>query len=426
MLPAAGNLTLTQPNIKQTILHLIASIHDGERAGAMVARLVAGHAPELTTWADDQLFRRFKRSFAAPSPAAPPSPEAYFRAMFGVAPTIVETPSSAAANHAALLVDPELGRLAVVLHVAAHFRLWTIGRHLNRSASGSGCIGVNTLTHALPEHGISYSQRHIRRLLDSGEGLFWNRSGNRLFLRGWAYVAAHLSTRAQADRVGKIDRNRPGVKQQYVAIGGSGEAWEAQLYAAWLSYRSTPTIARETLSELFGRDKSTLIRWENERLQHQLTKRKNFAQCHDMQTFFDLIPPHAQSYAARVRRDQRIQVVARVRWQLPNSYQIRGIKEHNRQGQSKKVRRHVNVETDMPASLGEAGSHRIYVDDPNYLKRRARRGVEPDAKYLWLGENRLGDGIYEPNTNGIPETYAMERVRPRDERAFFAARGRNH
>ena len=161
-------------------------------------------------------------------------------------------------------------------------------------------------------------------------------------MRSWAHVAALLTEMALAAHIGRIERNRPGTREMYVPVAGSLEQWEAQLYAAWFAYRNNPTISRSELSHLFGRDKTTLRHWEQARLAGQLTVRHNYAQCPNVDEFFQHIPHYATSYTAWVRWKGAPRKIARIRWQLPNTYLVGAIKQHHKKGQASKVRRRVN------------------------------------------------------------------------------------
>ena len=323
----------------------------------------------------------------------------------------------------ALRVDPELGRLCVALHRAPELRLWVILRALVRDEGGSGWIERQALVEALTTHHIRCSARHLRRLLANGEGIFWNVTRERVYMRSWGYVAAALVGQARAARIGVIERNRPGAREMYVPVAGSLEQWEAQLYAAWLAYRNNPTISRSQISNLFGRNATILRRWEQTRLAGQVTVRHNFAQCPNAETFFEYIPHLATSFVAWVRWQGKPLRVARIRWQLANTYLVGRIKQHHRKGQAAKVRRRVNAVTDMPANERRGGWHRLYFDHAGTLRQFVRQHPEADARYVWRGENRVGQGIFEINASGFPLTHCLERAKPRDERAYLLAQG---
>ena len=112
------------------------------------------------------------------------------------------------------------------------------------------------------------------------------------------------------------------------------EAWEAWLYAAWLAYRNNPTIARETLAQLFGRSADTLRQWEDKHLAGQVTVRHNYTQCPhpnvEDERYFNHIPAHSQAYRGTVRFQGQWREVTRLYWQTCNSYQVKGMRQHPR------------------------------------------------------------------------------------------------
>ena len=152
------------------------------------------HAPELHEWAQALLRSRHRFLSLPPPPNSAAKPAAgQFQALFGVRPVIVAQPlrpASDAAQTACFQVDPELGRLAVVLHLAPALRLWVVIRQYVREHEGSGWIDRQSLLDALKAQGITYSARHLRRVLASGEGLFWNVTRERVYMRSWVHVAA--------------------------------------------------------------------------------------------------------------------------------------------------------------------------------------------------------------------------------------------
>ncbi len=427
-----ASASVSHQAVQQTVREVLHGVHDPQRAAAMIAAVVAHHAPELQAWAQARLRARHPSArFPAHQtiPIAKP-PEAQFQAIFGVQPVVAPQPLPAAsdarpgAQDAHLRVDPELGRLCVALHRAPELRLWVVIRQQVRDEGGSGWIERNCLVEVLKTHQVDCSARHLRRLLALGEGVFWNVTRERVYMRSWGYVATCLTQAALAAKVGVIERNRPGVRQVYVPVGGSLEQWEAQLYAAWLSYRNNPTISRSQLSKLFGRDQTILRRWEQRRLVGQLTVRHNFAQCPDHERFFEHIPHYATNYVAWVRWQGKPRRVARIRWQLPNTYLVGTIKEHHKKGQAAKVRRRVNAETEiMPADERRGGWPRLYFDQAGTLRKFVCKHPEAEARYVWRGENRVGQGILEINGDGFPLTHALERAKPRDERMFLLVQG---
>ncbi|MCA9909769.1 MAG: hypothetical protein KC519_14025 [Anaerolineae bacterium] len=332
------------------------------------------------------------------------------------------------AQEGCLRVDPELGRLAIVLHQAAPFRLWLVGRELVRQTHPAGWVSRQDLRQALEQYGIKYTQRHIRRLLLEGEGVYWNCSAKRIYLRSWKHVAARLTELAGQQNVGDIIHNRPGKREQYVPVGGSLEQWEAALYAAWFSHRECPTIARETLMQLFGRDETTLRRWEQTHLEGVVQVRHNHAQCAEYAQFWNNIPAHAETYTAVTYFQKEVWLVERIRWQIANTYLVTGIRQHSRKGQSKKVRKRVNRAVGIPAEEKRGGWLRLYFDKPEQLHARLKRyrartwDIPRLAFYVWRGEDHRQQGVFEFDDDGFVLTRAGEAAKPAQRRWARIAR----
>lgn len=410
--------------VKQTVRDLLHGVHDPQKAAALIAAVVAHHAPELQAWARAQLHAKHRFvSLPLPYQNATSKPaEAQFQAIFGVQPVIAQKPLKQAVEPvlggetAAFRVDPELGRLCVALHLAPAFRIWVIIRQLVREGSGSGWIERNHLVEALASYRVAITARHLRRVLVSGEDIFWNVTRKRVYMRSWAHVAASLTRSALLANIGRVDRNRPGARELYVPVTGSLDEWEARLYCAWFAYRNNPTISRSELGILFGRDKATFRHWEKTRLGGLLQVRRNYAQCPSYEAFYSHVPHYATEYVAWVRWKGRPKKVARIRWQLPNTYLAGTVRQHHRQGQAAKVRRLVNGVTEtMPAAKRRGGLHRLYFDQAETLRKFVRTHPEAEARYVWRGENDLRDGIFEINESGFPLTHSRERAKPAEK-----------
>lgn len=336
------------------------------------------------------------------------------------------------AEPAAVRLDPELGRLAIGLKEAAALRLWALGRDLVRQGSGAGWISRADLSRALARTGVRVSSRHLRRLLNDGAGRFWNLHEQRIYLHSPAKVGIHLIRLARATgALALIETNLPGVRDVYVPVGGPLAQWEANLYAAWLSHRGNPTIARDTLWTLFGRDPDTLRRWEREQLNGVVTVRRNDVQCaEDQQIAWDFIPAHAYYYLAHIYRGGRWLPQTRIRWRMANTYLVgAGYRQHPHGGQASKVRGALRREMeDQPADTRRSGAlrERLYFDKSDHLKHyRRTHGPNRRGRFLWRGENRHGHGIFERSEVGEYQTYPNERAHPRAERKWGIAQGWN-
>ena len=311
--------------------------------------------------------------------------------------------------------DPELARISIGLNLASQFRLWVIARHLNRPEDGSGKVTKKQLKAILREFGIKYTRQHLRRLIKSGVNLFWYEDRHFLYLRSWQNVAREL-TQIAIEGNQNLLSNKAGVTDVLLSPIGTLEQWEATIYAGWLYHRDNPIISRETLEKLFNRTPETLRRWEQTRLQKTLTIQKNYAQCALMDTVDKVNPERLNSYVAKTNEGLKLRLI----WQMPNSYKVRGIKEHQHRGQSKKVRKAVNIQLQQPANLWRGGSPvcKLYYNSSKKLKSHLKK--YDGVYYLWRGRNRHKHGIYEATETGVWETQVNERVQFGTERRIKA------
>ncbi len=151
---------------------------------------------------------------------------------------------------------PDIGLGMLRNEMAAAGRIWLLLRHLDQA--GEGKLRIVNLRRQLTEKESSLrvcGQRQLRNLLNQGEGVFWQRDKERLWLRSAAKAAAALG----------VDRltGRPVSLPVAVLLGPIGEV-RAHLYASFHAGRRkgsggrdmaiTPhkPIARATLEQLSG------------------------------------------------------------------------------------------------------------------------------------------------------------------------------
>jgi hypothetical protein len=356
---------------------------------------------------------------------------ATFEDIFGITPQILPLQ-----QRQPVRVEWELGRLSIGLHLAAPFRLWVLARDITRHEQGSGVITRRSLWEELQTYRVNCTKRHFNRLLKAGDGRFWCCVGKRLFLRGIQPVASWMTALAEEAGI-PTDGNLPGNRDVLLDPSGSLESWEGMLYAGWLAGRGAKgkgdlTIARETLAGLFGRDATTLRRWEQDRLRHILTVQPNIAQyaLDEDEIDLDSIPAHAQPYLAQFRTGEGMAQEVRLMWQLPNSYHTT-IKTHAHKGQARKVRRAVKS-IDDPAASKRGGQTRRYFPSTKALRarqhsRKFRLGLLGDVTkrvYVWLGKHeRSQRGVYEWTNREMALTRAEERSAPQKEEVFFNGEG---
>jgi hypothetical protein len=333
-------------------------------------------------------------------------------------------------------VDWEMGRLTIALSRAHQFRLWVLARDLTRSSDGSGVVSRRAVWQSVQAQRIPITKRHFNRLLLEGEGLFWFRFGKVLYLRGIQPVACILTQAAEAEGI-LTETNLPGNRDVLLDPSGSLEQWEGMLYAGWITGRAIKgkwdvTISRDALAALFGRDETTLRRWEETRVAHILTIRHNFAQYAQVEGEIGIghIPAHAQPYLASINTTANTAHEIRLMWQLPNTYHA-AIPTHTHNGQAAKVRKAVHS-TDDPAVTKSGGQIRLYYQSPKKLKARHhslkfRMGLLGDVHrrvYVYVGTHPASQrGVFEYTAEKHPMTHPAERETPQREWRFFAREG---
>ncbi|GAB4575820.1 MAG: hypothetical protein Kow0077_29210 [Anaerolineae bacterium] len=339
-------------------------------------------------------------------------------------------------------VDPELGRLAVGLNLAAELRLWLVLRHY---FGQPGWTHRQQLRTALKRAGVHHTRRHIDRLLQRGREVFWGlgRDG-KVWLRGVIRVVTRLTSRALEENPDLIATNTPGVRDVYVRVDGSLKQFKARLYAAWLAHRENPKIARATLCKLFGVTRETLWAWE-ELLPNTLEVVTSYTQTaidpREDDRIVPFIPAHAFTYLTRTHR-------VRIRWQSPNVYRTRLVRQHPHKGQARKVRTAAAkiIRDSQPAEKRAGGRHstrrlafgrghwetRLYYASADRYRAFLKRLGANIGQHTWQaprsvfrGYNGLEHAIYEVPLDGEPQTGAWERISIRKEYTWRAAEARH-
>jgi hypothetical protein len=224
---------------------------------------------------------------------------------------------------------------------AAAGRIWLLLRHLD--VKGGGWLPLDLAKERLTKKDADFyvcGQRQLRNLLRQGEGIFWERDKERLWLKSAAKVALALGVR----RIG----GRPVALPVTILLSGIGEV-RAHFYASFHSGRlgaeeqapSAP-ISRKTLSQVTGvpersqryyeRKAGIHVRvniavgesWTVDNFQERAWRhgRATF-KYHDHRAKFG---PAGQSYVA---------------WRLPNSYG--GCHQQCAKGRQKKINQQIDL-----------------------------------------------------------------------------------
>ena len=149
-------------------------------------------------------------------------------------------------------VYPDIALAMLRQEQAAAGRLWLLLRHLD--VAGRGVLRVVNLRETLSKNKSRHrlcGWRQLRNLLRQGEGIYWQRDKERVWLRSAGRVAAALG-------VARLNGRPVSIPVQHL-LGSIGEA-RAYLYASFHAGRQSDAargagqkpIARETLTALTG------------------------------------------------------------------------------------------------------------------------------------------------------------------------------
>ena len=302
-------------------------------------------------------------------------------------PASVPTPSS----QITIRLYPSLA-LAMLRegHVAAG-RVWLLLRHMDEV--GCGWVAVSQAKALLCDKASGLrvcGWRQLRKLLAAGEGVFWLRAGERLWLRAVGKVAAALG-------IGRL-AGKPVALPIHILTEGIGTV-RAHFYASFHSGRDEKRpIARQTLQRLGGICPHTQREYEK---QAQVKKQRNFAIGPKTKSAQAKDTAWRQGSACFELTDYQGQLgqpgMSYLAWQLPNSY----CGPHGRA--SRGGQRRLNRELADLLQQGTAGNDqalvakRYYGDGQLAAKafNRGKAGIywrERAERWFWLGETNLEIG----------------------------------
>lgn len=154
-----------------------------------------------------------------------------------------------------LAVQPRLVRALVAQRRCAVGRVWLLLRHLDEQ--GCGWVEVSAARQALTANGSTLrlvGWRRLRQLLSEGDGLFWRRGAERIWLKSPARVAAQVG-------VDHFGRKRVAIPLK--ALLGSIQQVRAHFYATIHSARDNKApISRQTLQRLTSLSTRTQQRYD--------------------------------------------------------------------------------------------------------------------------------------------------------------------
>ena len=328
-----------------------------------------------------------------PSPATSPQP-----------PTVPQPLS--------IRLYPDIGLGMLRQEKTAPGRLWLLLHHLD--PMGQGCIRIDTTKEQLtPKNSSHYlcGKRQLRNLLRAGEGVFWTRDKEHIWLRSAGRVAHALGVERLT--------GRPVALPVGALLAGIGE-FRAHLYAAFHSGRAKGDprtsfgmpvatgmpIARDTLTDLSGVGQSSQRAYE---ARLRLRPQVNYAIGEVANELNEEERVWQQGSALFILKDYRgrqgKQGKSYLAWQLPNSY----VGQHQQwpKGRQKRINRQLKdlVMKGMPGNDGTASEtpkpeKRYY---PNGRSASQARGPHAADERYWPGERGDGHGrfaLWRPLTGG--------------------------
>lgn len=292
---------------------------------------------------------------------------------------------------ATVCLPPSLSMALLRTGQTACGRLWLLLRHLD--SAGCGCLPLTAVQTALTGRDSPLrlcGPRRLRQLLQQGNGLFWQRDKDYLWLAGAVKVAARLG-------VGRLT-GRPVALPLAVLRQPIGLV-RAHLYASFHSSRNGCGRGEET-GQPISRAALTAVSGVSRRSQHAYEQRARVRVSRNIAIGPRLTPASQQAIswqqgmAVFVLADKRGQQGPPGRrylaWQLPNSYQG----PHARFSRGRNRRRNRQL-ADL-CIYGDAGNGqgktaagrrgRRYVGNGATAVRQRRRN--PAAQFYWRAASR--------------------------------------
>ncbi len=292
---------------------------------------------------------------------------------------------------------PDIGLGMLRQELAAPGRLWLMLRYLDNE--GSGLLRIDILARHLTKKSSPLrlcGKRQLRNLLQAGEGVYWTRDKEHIWLRSAAKVAYTLGVERLT--------GRPVALPIAALLDGIG-AFRAHLYAAFHSGRTKDTpygeqampIARETMEQLSGVGQSSQRAYED---RVGIAVQANFAvgevATEENQENRAWVQGQALFELKDYRGQQGKKGKTYLAWQLPNTYL--GQHRHRPRGRQKRINRELKdlVMKGMPGNVGGTSEtqkpEKVYY--PNGKLAAKAYGRDPERELYWK-RHRTGNGRFD-------------------------------
>jgi hypothetical protein len=173
-------------------------------------------------------------------------------------------------NQERIRIYPDLALALLRSRLVATARIWFLLKHIDKE--GRGWFNRRDVDSFLAQRNSEYhvcGQRQLRKLLAKGDGIFWRRSGGRLWLRSTSKVAAQLHLQRLS--------GHPVSMPLAILLRGIGEV-RAHLFGCFHSGRAgddglSKPIARSTLKKISSLSARTQRNYE---LRAAISRQVNF------------------------------------------------------------------------------------------------------------------------------------------------------
>jgi hypothetical protein len=285
-----------------------------------------------------------------------------------------------------ILVHPTILLAMLRQHQEAPSRAWLLLRVID--ADGRGWLDVEHIRHCLTAKGSPlriYGWRRLRQLLKQGEGVFWQRDKDRLWLNGAHKVAYKLDL----ERLQGFPVELP-----VQALLGGIQAVRAAFYAAFHGGRDSKPISRDTLHELSGVPSRTQL--EYERVAH-VERSRNVAigERYTTENLQERAWHHGRAVFRFVdKRGRQGRAGGEyVAWNLPNSYRTE-YQRRSRGGRKRINRKLADLLKKGIAGNDERAVEKLFFPNGALAVRRYNRDPECDAYWQREQTTRSGKRIW--------------------------------
>lgn len=299
-----------------------------------------------------------------------------------VAPPAVEEPPVVQQPAAAVIrTYPSLNTAMIAANQVPAGRVWYVLRHVDRD--GRGWLPVADVRRALD--GVC-TWRNLRKILARGEGVFWQRNQDRLFLFGPARAALALGV--------KRLRGRPVLLPESV-IRGDLATLRANLFASYHAGRvgENQPVTRRKMESITGIPARTQRHYD--RLA-ATKRRRNISIGGKRHTAYqqDVAWEHGRGSFAFVDHHGRQgrRGATYMAWQLPNSYSS-GL-EATTKGRQRKHNRSLDLVHKGVPGNGETVRRLFYDSGSKAARAYNRHGGADDSYYLSFLRTRSGAGLW--------------------------------